>query len=84
MSPLFKVYPLKHTDLSDHIGKMIRERRKEQGFTLEKLAKAVGVTKGTIQKYESGKIKIPAEKLQRIYDELDFVINIIIVQTKGE
>lgn len=35
----------------------IYDRRKELGLTLEDIAKAVGVSKGTVKKWESGYIK---------------------------
>lgn len=38
------------------IGDMIFNRRKELGLTLEDVGKAVGVTKGTVLRWESGSI----------------------------
>lgn len=38
------------------IGDMIFSRRKELGLTLEDVGKAVGVTKGTVLRWESGSI----------------------------
>lgn len=39
------------------IGKMIYERRKELGFTLEEVGDACGVGKSTVRKWENGMIK---------------------------
>ena len=45
----------------------IREIRKARGFTLDTLAEAVGTTKQTIQRYETGVISnIPQEKIELI------------------
>lgn len=45
----------------------MRQRRKELGLTLEDVAKAVGTTRQTIQKYESGTVSnIPADKIEKI------------------
>ncbi|MCM1387841.1 MAG: helix-turn-helix transcriptional regulator [Bacillus sp. (in: Bacteria)] len=44
------------------IGERIKSARNLRGFTLEDVAKKVGVTKSTVQRYENGKInsiKIP-------------------------
>lgn len=46
-------------------GERIRERRKELGLTLEDVARALGVGKATIHKYETDKIRnIPSDKLK--------------------
>ena len=53
------------------IGKIIEARRKELGYSLEEVGKAVGVGKSTVKKWESGaianmrrdKIALLAEKL---------------------
>ena len=43
----------------------IKKRREELGITLEEVAKTVGVTRQTIQKYESGIIaNIPSDKIE--------------------
>lgn len=41
------------------IGERLLQRRKELNLTLEDIAKRVGVTKSTIQRYEVGKISSP-------------------------
>ena len=49
------------------IGIRIHDRRKELNLTLEEVAKIVGVTKGTDQKYETGAIqKIGEDKLKKL------------------
>lgn len=40
-----------------NIGKMMFERRKELGLTLEEVGAAVGVGKSTVRKWENGLIK---------------------------
>lgn len=39
------------------IGEIIQNRRKELGMTLKELANRVGVSEGTISRWESGEIK---------------------------
>ena len=47
------------------VGEMIRARRKACKMTLEALGEAIGVSKQTIQRYESGVIaNIPADKIE--------------------
>ena len=54
------------------IGERIRKRRKEKRLTLEALAQAVGTSKQTIQRYESGVIShIPFDKVEAIAEVLD-------------
>lgn len=42
------------TDLANDIGSRIREAREGQGLTAEKMAPLVGVTMGTLLRYERG------------------------------
>lgn len=44
-------------DLSENTAKRLYELRTKSGYTMEKLAEMVGVSKGTISKWENGSIK---------------------------
>jgi transcriptional regulator with XRE-family HTH domain len=46
-----------------HVGLRIRMRRKELGFSQERLAEAVGVTFQQIQKYETGAATVSVSRL---------------------
>ena len=52
------------------IGNRINSARNQRGMTLDEIAKAVGVTKSTIQRYEKGtipRIKLPViESIARV------------------
>lgn len=48
----------------DIIGKNIRSIRKDRGFTLELLARRLGVSYQQLQKYEQGKNSISSERLK--------------------
>lgn len=49
----------------------LRSRRKELRLTLEDIAQAVGTTRQTIQKYESGRVSnIPPDKIEKIAEAL--------------
>ena len=55
---------------------ILASRRRELGLTLEEVGKAVGVSKGTIQRWEAGIISTPKmDKLQRLADVLRIPIN---------
>ena len=41
-----------------NVGSRIRQLREQRGFTLEEVGVAIGVTKATVQRYESGEIDI--------------------------
>lgn len=48
-------------------SEIIRQKRKEKGLTLEEVAKACGVAKATVQRWESGEIGNPRrDKLQAL------------------
>ena len=51
----------------EQIAQRLRQRRTELGMSYGELAEATGITKGTLQRYESGVIAdIPARKLKAI------------------
>ncbi|MDR1907429.1 MAG: helix-turn-helix domain-containing protein [Holosporales bacterium] len=50
-------------NINVHIGKKLQERRKKANLTLEQLSNVLHVTYQQVQKYESGKNKIPIDKL---------------------
>ena len=53
------------------IGDNIKRRRLEKRLTLEELARAIGTSKQTIQRYESGVIgNIPSDKIEALADAL--------------
>lgn len=53
------------------IGENIKNRRKELYLTQEDVAKKIGVSKQTVQKYESGIItNIPSDKIEMVADYL--------------
>lgn len=61
-----------YSDLAKAVGNCIKDSRLAKHMTLEELAKEIGVTKATVQKYETGQIeKIGADKLKRIAEVLD-------------
>lgn len=54
------------------LGKLIHDKRKEKGYTLEELGSLLGVTKNAIYRYEKGLIKdIPFEKRIMLADFLE-------------
>ena len=53
------------------IGERIKSLRRDQGLTLEELARAIGTSKQTIHRYENGAISnIPPEKILLLAREL--------------
>lgn len=54
------------------IGSNIKKRRRELGLTLEDLAGALGVSRQTLSRYETGVIaNIPSEKIEKLAAALD-------------
>ena len=57
------------------IAKRVTERRTELNITREELAEKIGVSKSTMQRYESGAVQhIPFEKLEKIADALNTTV----------
>ena len=49
------------------IGENIKNKRLQKGMTLEELAKKIGTSKQTIQRYEAGVIvNIPSDKIEQL------------------
>ncbi|SEK35772.1 Helix-turn-helix [Bosea lupini] len=58
---------MKQLDLIDqHVGRQMRVLRQQRGFPLTAIAEHCGVTYQQIQKYESGKNRISASRMQQI------------------
>ena len=55
-----------------NIGKNIKSRRADLGLTLEEVDKIVGVSRQTIQRYESGVIaSIPSDRIEKLAQALN-------------
>ncbi len=63
---------------AEEIGENIKNIRKRKRITQEELAKAVGVNRATIARYESGGIQLSMEMAARIAEALDCEITEII------
>jgi len=57
------------------LGSKIREYRKKNKLSLEELAKKIGITKLSVQKYEVGDRTIPFNILVNFFKELEIPIN---------
>ncbi|MCF4097003.1 helix-turn-helix domain-containing protein [Maritalea mediterranea] len=49
--------------IDSQVGAFLRQRRKELGMSMKKLADAAGITYQQIQKYEMGTNRVPASRL---------------------
>jgi transcriptional regulator with XRE-family HTH domain len=52
--------------VDQHVGNRVRMRRKMLGLTLQALAEALDLTFQQVQKYENGKNRISASRLQHL------------------
>lgn len=69
----------------ERVARNIKKYRKEQNITLKELAEKVGITEGTMQKYEAGNIKsITVDMLHKIADALDVFPENLTEWEKGE
>ncbi len=50
-------------DVDDHVGRRIRQRRREIGMSLEKLGEALGISYQQVQKYEACSNRVSAGRL---------------------
>ena len=60
--------------IDQHVGARVRLRRTLLGLSMEKVAKAVGVTFQQLQKYETGQNRVSASRLHAIAKLLDVAI----------
>ncbi len=51
------------SEVDAHVGRRVRERRREIGMSQTKLGNALGVTLSQIQKYENGTDRVMASRL---------------------
>jgi len=58
----------------ESIGNNLRRYREARNYSLQDLADRVGVTKKTIQRYETAEIKIDLDRLKQIADALNIVM----------
>ncbi len=57
--------------VDDHVGRRVRERRKEIGMSQGKLGSALGISFQQVQKYEVGTNRVAAGRLWNIAVALD-------------
>ena len=57
--------------LFNSIGKKIKEKRLEKGYSQKQFAEMIGKSVRTLQKYESGEIEAPLQMLNKIADTLN-------------
>lgn len=57
--------------IDEHIGRLLRLRRRQMALTLAQLGVLVGVTFQQIAKYESGQSRVSAETLWRLAKVLE-------------
>lgn len=72
------------SDVDLSVGKRITQRRKEVGFTAEKLAEQIGVSQQQFSRYERGATKINLTHLVNIAVILDTPISWFFVDSKAE
>ena len=63
MPPIAKT---RSSKVDAHVGKRVRERRREIGMSQEKLGNALGIAFQQIQKYEAGTNRVAAGRLWNI------------------
>lgn len=52
--------------------------RKEKGISQKEMAKRLGISKGGMNNYETGKRDIPFSKLEKYVDELGYEIKLML------
>lgn len=63
--------PVQATDIDQHVGERIRQRRILLGYTQEQLAEALNISYQQVQKYETGANRVSAGRLFQISKHLD-------------
>ncbi len=57
-------------DVDDHVGRRVRERRREIGISQRKLGEALGISYQQIQRYENGTNRVSAGRLYAMAQHL--------------
>lgn len=65
-------------DLED-VDIVMKTAREHSGMKTEHLAKKAGVSKGTISKYESGKRNSQFKKVNKIINQTDFAVKLVLI-----
>ena len=63
------------SEINKHVGKQIKQYRKNKHMTLQQLADAICKSRATVSKYENGEITIDIETLYEISQVLEISIN---------
>ncbi len=58
-------------EVDGHVGRRVRERRREIGMSQAKLGNALGIAPQQVLKYEAGTDRVAAGRLWDIADRLD-------------
>ena len=58
-------------DIKERVGQRIREARKDKGLTQSELGNILGVSKVTVNRYETGGQNLTLETLEKITKALD-------------
>ena len=59
-------------DLLEHIGKVIKIKRRKKNYSQTSLAESLHIEQAVISRYEHGKVNVPVLTLKGIADECDF------------
>ena len=73
--PLNRASPREPQPLDRQVGARIRAKRKVLRITQQDLAARIGVTFQQLQKYEKGRNRIGASRLQRVAEVLDVPVS---------
>ncbi|NCD00240.1 MAG: XRE family transcriptional regulator [Bacteroidia bacterium] len=65
-------------DFYEKIGENIRKYRKNRDYSLEDVAKKIGITKKTLQRYETGETRIEMERLTEIAKALNIPTSLLL------
>ena len=68
-------------DIQTTVGENISECRKRLGLTQDELARKLGKSVKTVQRYESGTVDLPISILAEIAEALDVSVNYLIGYT---
>ncbi len=64
------------SEITEQVGRLIREARTKAGMTQKELGERLGVGEPTVNKYESGKQNLTAETLKKVAVALGMQIKI--------
>lgn len=66
------------SEITEQVGKLIREARKAKGLTQKEMGNKMGITEGAYNRYESGKQNLTVDTIGKICNAMGVDFKVLI------